>query len=185
MTAEPAPFAHSHILLILPGISGQVIEGTILDPPTPPRMSHGIHGPLPTHLLSCLPPPPRGLPGVAHCTDETGQGIPWPFTPGVACVAMASDFRDGGAFLPDGIVQLWLELYRVDHKRRCRAGGKTGKHIGRIVLGGGHAEHANSHCACHGEPAPPTRTVVGRQLSSGQAIACGKGGAGRRVSRRP
>ncbi len=28
--------------------------------------------------------------------------IPWPFTPGAACVAMASNFRDGGAFFLTG-----------------------------------------------------------------------------------
>ncbi len=55
-------------ITVLPGISGQVIEGTILDPSTPPRMSHGIHGPLP-HPSPVLPPStPKGLPGVAHCT---------------------------------------------------------------------------------------------------------------------
>ncbi len=43
------------------GISGQVIEGTILDPSTPPRMSHGIHGPLP-HPSPVLPPStPKGV----------------------------------------------------------------------------------------------------------------------------
>ncbi len=28
--------------------------------------------------------------------------IPWPFTPGAVCVAMASDFRGGGAFFLTG-----------------------------------------------------------------------------------
>ena len=51
------------IFKVLPGISGQVIEGTILDPSIPPRMA--IH---------------------------SGRGV----------FAMASDFRDGGAFFLTG-----------------------------------------------------------------------------------
>jgi hypothetical protein len=31
-----------------------------------------------------------------------GLWIPWPFTPDAACVTMASDFRDGGAFFLTG-----------------------------------------------------------------------------------
>ncbi len=36
----------------------------------------------------------------------------WPFTPGAACVAMASDFRDGGAFFLNG---RWVSRYLDSH----------------------------------------------------------------------
>ena len=60
-------------ITVLPGISGQVIEGTILDPSTPPRMSHGIHGPLP-HPSPVLPPStPKGVARRCALHNETGQ----------------------------------------------------------------------------------------------------------------
>ncbi len=48
------------ILSVLPGISGQVIEGTML-PSTPPQISHGLHGkhgPPQPRPGNCVPPPP-------------------------------------------------------------------------------------------------------------------------------
>ena len=38
----------------------------------------------------------RGSPSKMGSSDGKEE-IPWPFTPGAACVAMASDLRDGGA----------------------------------------------------------------------------------------
>ncbi len=54
------------LTMVLPGISGQVIEGTILDPSTPPRMTpRNPRTPAPP--ISCLAPlPPSTLKGVAR-----------------------------------------------------------------------------------------------------------------------
>ena len=71
-----------------------MIEGTTLPfRPTP----EVVFAPLPRKGGGVKGKKPRGL--------GWGPWIPWiprPFTPAAACVAMASDFRDGGVFFLTG-----------------------------------------------------------------------------------
>ena len=65
----------------------------IIDPSTPPQMSHGTHrnhGPQQPRPGSCVPSPPP-------TRKWGGEGLLAIYS-GAACVAMASDFRDGGDF---------------------------------------------------------------------------------------
>ncbi len=89
----------------LPGISGQVIEGTILDPSTLPRMSHGKHGkhgPQPNPRKTFLPFTPTPFRGGGEGGNTTsGVGL----RGSVCSVTIHSGpgvYHNGGAFFLTG-----------------------------------------------------------------------------------
>jgi len=185
-----AALSHSEcqsLYKVLPGISGQVIVGTTLDPSTPPRMSHrnhGIHGPQPNpqNFFPFTPPPFRWrrgtqLPGWG-CGDPCFPWIPWPFTPGAACVAMASDFRDGGAVSLTGtsfptntgrtLYNVYPYIWTNPRNSFSRQKPAPGERCGRIVASGGIVDE--EACGCHiwaaplGTAGPPMASLAARNV---------------------
>ncbi len=88
--------------MVLQGISGEVIEGTILDPSIPARISHGKHGPPQPSPEVVLPPHPRK--GVV-VKGKKVLGVGLGSVCSVVSVAIHSGrgvCRDGGAFFLTG-----------------------------------------------------------------------------------